>query len=133
MGSVNMAGFIKLEVEKHETQQVNLKIDAEIFEEFQKKCKMRNLQMCTVIETFARQYADNKFHLDKKKILKWKNSNNADVPTSTLNTPVNKEVYQKFKDKVKDSKLFVKHVLSAFIEEYAKNDYVLELTKVDKE
>lgn len=121
-----VAGYIKLEVEKLETQQINLKINAEIFEEFQKKCKIRNLQMCTVVETFARQYANEKYNLDKENIIKWKNDNG---DTSTLNTPINKEVYLDFKAKVKDSGFFVKHVISAFIEDYAKNDYVLEFVK----
>lgn len=122
-----MAGYIKLEVEKLETQQINLKINAEIFEEFQKKCKMRNLQMCTVIETFARQYANNNYNLEEENIAKWKIDNSK---TSTLNTPINKDVYIAFKDKVKDNKLFIKHVISAFIEDYAKNDYILELVLV---
>lgn len=124
-----MAGYIKLEVEKLETQQINLKINAEIFEEFQKKCKIRNLQMCTVIETFARQYANNKYELSKEDVFKWKMD---DGETSTLNTPINKEVYIKFKDKVKDNGLFIKHVISAFIEDYANNDYVLEFVSVDE-
>ena len=118
-----MAGYIKLEVEKPETQQINLKVNAEIFEEFQKKCKIRNIQMCTIIETFARQYANNRYKLDKENIYKWKGD---DSRTSTLNTPINKEVYCKFKNKVKDNNFFVKHVISAFIEDYAKNDYILE-------
>jgi hypothetical protein len=125
-----MAGYIKLEVEKLETQQINLKINADIFEGFQKKCKMRNLQMCTVIETFARQYANNNYSLNKEDILKWKN----DIgETSTLNTPINKEVYYKFKDKVKYNKYYVKHVISAFVEDYAENDYVLEFVQLKKE
>lgn len=124
-----MAGYIKLEVEKLETQQINLKINAEIFEEFQKKCKMRNLQMCTVIEAFTRQYANGKYNLNEENIVKWKND---EGEMSTLNTPVNKEVYVKFKDKVKENKLFVKHVISAFIEDYANNDYVLELVRLDE-
>lgn len=125
-----MGGYIKLEVEKQETQQINLKINAKIFEEFQKKCKVRNLQMCTVIETFARQYANNNYGLNKEDILKWKN----DIgETSTLNTPINKEVYYKFKDKVKYNKYYVKHVISAFVEDYAENDYVLEFVRLKKE
>ncbi len=125
-----MAGYIKLEVEKLETQQINLKINAEIFEEFQKKCKIRNLQMCTVIETFARQYANGGYNLNEENIAKWKGDNGE---TSTLNTPVNKDVYIAFKDKVKENKLFIKHVISAFIEDYAKNDYILELVQVGNE
>ena len=129
MEVLTMAGYIKLEVEKLETQQINLKINAEIFEGFQRKCKIRNLQMCTVIEAFVRQYANDGYHLNEEDIIKWKNDN-GDV--STLNTPVNKEVYNQFKNKVKENKLFVKHVISAFIEDYASNDYVLELKKVEE-
>ena len=50
-----MAGYIKVEVEKLATKQINTQVNSEVFEEFQRKCRERNLQMCTVIETFARQ------------------------------------------------------------------------------
>lgn len=125
-----MGGYIKLEVEKPKTQQINLKINAEIFKEFQKKCKIRNLQMCTVVETFARQYANDGFDLNEKNIIKWKNDNGE---VSTLNTPINKDVYIQFKNKVKDNNLFVRHVISAFIEDYANNDYVLEFTQINEQ
>lgn len=125
-----MGGYIKLEVEKPKTQQINLKINAEIFKEFQKKCKIRNLQMCTVVETFARQYANDEFDLSEKNIIKWKNDNGE---VSTLNTPINKDVYIQFKNKVKDNNLFVKHVISAFIEDYANNNYVLEFTQINEQ
>lgn len=123
-----MAGYIKIEVEKPETQQINLNINAEIFEEFQKKCKIRNLQMCTVVETFARQYANNNYDLDRESILKWKDDNNSEK--STLNTPINKDVYGRFKTKVKAEGLFVKHVVSAFVEDYAKKEYILEFVQI---
>lgn len=121
-----LAGYIKVQAEKFEVQPVNMKINSEIFESFQKKCKERNLQMCIVIETFARQYSNGRYHLDREDILKWKDDNGK---TSTLNTPINKEVYGKFKGVVKTQGLFVKHVLSAFIEDYAKSDLVMEFTK----
>lgn len=118
-----MAGYIKVEVEKIETKQINTLVNAKIFEKFQKKCKERNIQMCTVIETFLRQYSKNRYKFDKVNILKWKMGFGE---TSTLSTPVNKEIYDKFKDKVKANGYFVKHVLMAFIEDYAKKDLVLE-------
>ena len=65
-----MAGYIKVEVEKLETKPINTKVNSEVFEEFQKKCRERNLQMCTVIETFARQYSNNRYKLDEENILK---------------------------------------------------------------
>lgn len=123
-----MAGYIKVEVEKLETQQINTKVNSEVFEKFQIKCRERNLQMCTVIETFARQYAKNRYKLDKEDILKWKNNVGE---TSTLNTPINKEVYNQFKDEVKANGYFVKHILMAFIEDYANKDLVMEFRTND--
>ena len=118
-----MAGYIKVQVEKLETKQINTQVNSEVFEEFQKRCRERNLQMCTVIETFARQYSRNRYKLNEEDILKWKNDLGK---TSTLNTPINKEVYNQFKDEVKANGYFVKHVLMAFIEDYANKDLIME-------
>ena len=124
-----MAGYIKVQVKKLETKQINTQVNSEVFEEFQKKCRERNLQMCTVIETFARQYSNNRYKLDEEDILKWKN----DVgETSTLSTPINKEVYNRFKDEVKANGYFVKHILMAFIEDYANKDLIMEFRASDK-
>ena len=125
-----MAGYIKVEVEKLETKQINTKVNAIIFEEFQKKCRERNLQMCTVIETFARQYSNNRYKLDREQILKWKKNFGE---TSTLNTPINKEVYIQFKDKVKANGYFVKHILMAFIEDFANQDLIMEFRVNDEQ
>lgn len=125
-----MAGYLKVNVEKLETQPINTKVDAEILEDFQKKCKERNLQMCTVIETFARQYTNNHYYLNENNILKWKNNGGK---ISTLNTPINKIVYHQFKNKVKSNKYFIKHVLSAFMEDYVKNDMILEFVKINED
>ena len=121
-----MAGYIKVRTEKFELQPVNTKINSKIFEMFQKKCKERNLQMCTVIETFARQYINNRYILEERDIIKWSNNKGE---TSTLNTPINKDVYLQFKDKVKADGHFIKHVLSAFIEDYTNNDMIMEFIK----
>ena len=121
-----MAGYLKVDVEKFELQPVNTKIDSDIFEKFQIKCKERNLQMCTVIETFARQYVNNRYTLEESNIVKWSNGNGK---TSTLNTPINKDVYYKFKDKVKADGHYIKHIISAFIEDYTKNDMIMEFVK----
>ena len=121
-----MAGHLKVDVEKFELQPINTKIDSDIFEKFQIKCKERNLQMCTVIEVFARQYVNNRYVLEEINIIKWASSSGK---TSTLNTPINKDVYYQFKDKVKADGHYVKHVLSAFIEDYTKNDMIMEFVK----
>ena len=124
-----MAGYIKVEVKKLETKQINTQVNSEVFEEFQKKCRERNLQMCTVIETFARQYSRNRYKLNEENILKWKNDLGE---TSTLSTPINKEVYNQFKDAAKANGYFVKHVLMAFIEDYANKDLIMEFRANDK-
>ena len=124
-----MAGFIKQEVEKLPVKQINTQVNEEVFTEFQKKCKERNLQMCTVIETFARQYSKNRYKLNEEDILKWKKDFGE---TSTLSTPINKEVYNQFKDEVKENGYFVKHVLMAFIEDYANKDLIMEFRANDE-
>ena len=124
-----MAGYIKVEIEKLPTQFINTKIDSEIFEQFQKVCKQRNVPMNVIIETFARQYANGRYELSEGAILKWENKT---YETSVLNTPINKEVYVKFKDVVKTKGYFVKHVLMAFIEEYGKNDLEMEFVKQNR-
>ena len=121
-----MAGYLKVNVKKLEVQAINTKVPSEIFEEFQKRCKERNFQMCTIIETFARQYANGRYKFNEEDITKWKNYN-GDV--STLNTPINRDVYYQFKDKVKADGYFVKHILSAFIEDYGNNDLTMEFVQ----
>ena len=123
-----MAGFIKISVEKLPTQSINTKINSEIFAKFQKRCKQNNIPMNVVMETFCRQYANSKYYLDEEQILKWKDNTDN---TSILNTPINKDIYYQFKDKVKADGYFVKYVLTAFIEDYAKQDMVFELVNTN--
>ena len=105
-----------------------MKINSEIFEEFQKRCKERNLPMHVVLETFCRQYANGRYNLNRDDILKYKDNNSK---TSVLNTPINKEVYNRFKDVVKAQGLFVRHVISAFIEDYGNTYPVMEFVGKD--
>lgn len=118
-----MAGFIKVEAKKLPTKVLNMQINKDIFYEFKVKCKERNLPLNIVIEVFMRQYANRKYHLDREDILKWKEDNGE---TETLNSTFNKEVYNKFKDAVKYDGYFIKHVISAFVEDYVKNDLIME-------
>ena len=82
--------------------------------------------MNVVIETFMNQYTNGKYYLDKEDVLKSMASQGI---KETLNTPVNKEAYDKFKNTVKANGMFVKYVIGAFIEDYATNDLVLEFTR----
>ena len=124
-----LAGFIKVEVNKLPTKVLNMQINKEIFYEFKVRCKERGLPLNVAIEVFMRQYGDRKYHLDKEDILKWKDDNRE---TETLNSTFNKEVYDRFKDVVKYDGFFIKHVISAFVEDYVKNDLVMYYTVNDR-
>lgn len=118
-----MAGFIKVEAKKLPTKALNMQINKEIFYEFKVKCKERGLPLNIVIEVFMRQYGNRKYHLNKEDIIKWKDDNGE---TETLNSTFNKEVYDRFKDAVKYDGYFIKHVITAFVEDYVKNDLTME-------
>lgn len=121
-----MAGFIKVEAKKLPTRALNMQINKEIFYDFKVKCKERGLPLNVVIEVFMRQYGNRRYDLDKEKVLKWKEDNGE---TETLNSTFNKEVYDKFKDVVKRDGYFIKHVITAFVEDYVKNDLIMEYTE----
>lgn len=121
-----MAGFIKVEAKKLPTKALNMQINKEIFYEFKVKCKERGLPLNVVIEIFMRQYGNRRYHIDKEDIIKWKDDCRE---TETLNSTFNKEVYDKFKDVVKRDGYFIKHVISAFVEDYVKKDLIMEFTE----
>ena len=120
-----MAGFIKVEAKKLPTKVLNMQINKEIFYEFKVKCKERGLPLNIVIEVFMNQYAKGKYELDKEKILRWKDNSGE---TETLNSTFNKDVYDRFKDTVKGNRLFIKHVIAAFVEDYVNNDLTMEFS-----
>lgn len=121
-----MGGFIKVKAKKLPTQALNMQVNKNIFYKFKVKCKEKGLPLNVVIEVFMNQYANRKYVLNYEDIIKWKKD---DGETETLNSTFNKEIYGKFKNVVKEDGLFVKHVVSAFIEEYANNDLVMEFIK----
>lgn len=121
-----MAGFIKVEAKKLPTKALNMQINKEIFYEFKVKCKERGLPLNIVIEVFMRQYGNKKYPLDEMDIRRWQEDNGK---TETLNSTFNKEVYDKFKDVVKRDGYFIKHVISAFVEDYVKKDLIMEYTE----
>lgn len=121
-----MAGFIKVDAKKMPTRALNMQINKEIFYEFKVKCKERGLPLNVVIEVFMRQYGNRRYDLDKVDIMRWRENNGE---TETLNSTFNKEVYDRFKDAVKYDGYFIKHVISAFVEDYVKNDLIMEYTK----
>ena len=120
-----MAGFIKVEAKKLPTKALNMQINKDIFHEFKVKCKERGLPLNIVIEVFMRQYGNRKYHLDEESVIKWKDDNRE---TETLNSTFNKDVYDRFKYMVKYDGYYIKHVISAFVEDYVKNDLIMEYT-----
>lgn len=121
-----MAGYIRAEAERLPTKAMNIQVDKNILHDFRVKCKERGLVLNNVIEVFVRQYGNKRYELDKDNILKWKDNN---VETDTLNCMIDKEAYNKFKDIVKSNGLYIRHVISAFIEDYINNDLILEFVK----
>ena len=118
-----MGGFIKRDVQRVETKPLNTKINKEVFDAFKDYCKELGYPMNVMLETFMRQYSNGKFKIDSEDILKWK-GDVADV--DTLNTTFNKEIYLDFKYTCKSNGYFVKHVITAFMEKFAKRNLILE-------
>lgn len=125
-----MAGYIRAEAERLPTKAMNLQVNKNILNDFKVKCKERGLVLNNVIEVFIRQYGNGRYYLDRENILKWKDDN---IKTETLNCTVDKEAYNKFKYIVKNDKLYIRHVISAFIEDYVENNLTLEFVKQNKE
>lgn len=110
-----------------ETTALNTKVNKEVFDNFKDYCKELGYPMNVMIETFMRQYANGRFNIKANDILRWKKD---DSEVDTLNTTFNKEIYLNFKSACKGNGYFVKHVITAFMDEVANRDYILEYTSV---
>ena len=124
-----MGGFIKRDVQRVETTALNQKINKEAFDDFKDYCKYLGYPMNVVLETFMRQYANERFELSKDDILKWKKD---DSEVDTLNTTFNKEIYVDFKSTCKNNGYFVKHVITAFMEKFASRNFIMEYVDISK-
>lgn len=82
--------------------------------------------MNVILESFMIQYLNGRFILEHEDIYKFKRD---EYETETLNTIFNKDIYLDFKNLCKKQGYFVKHVLMAFMEEFNKGEYNLELVK----
>lgn len=107
------------------TTALNTKINKEVFDKFKDCCKEQGYPLNVLLETFMRQYANGRFKIDTDDILKFKNDG---AEVSTLNTTFNEEIYLEFKVACKSKGLFVKHVVTAFMEMYANQDLIMEYT-----
>ena len=123
-----MGGYIKRDVQRVETTALNQKINKEVFDAFKDYCKELGYPMNVVIETFMRQYANGRFNLPAEDILKWKKE---DFVVDTLNTTFSKEIYLNFKSACKNNGYFVKHVVTAFMEKFAKRNLIMEYVTVE--
>ena len=124
-----MGGYIKRNVERVETTALNTKVNKKVFDAFKDCCKEQGYPLNVILETFMRQYANGRFKLKSEDILKFKNDG---AEVDTLNTTFNKEIYIDFKSMCKVNGYFVKHVVTAFMEEYAERNLVLEFTNISK-
>lgn len=124
-----MAGFIKVDAKRLPTKALNMQINKDIFYDFKVKCKERGLPLNIVIEVFMNQYANGKYHLDRENIMKWREDCGE---TETLNSTFNKEIYDRFKDTVKSNRYYVKHVISAFIEDYVNSNLIMKFVEVNE-
>lgn len=122
-----MGGFIKVDAERVDVQALNQKINKEVFDAFKICVKEQGYQLNIILEVFMLQYAKGRFNLKAEDVLKFKNDGKE---VSTLNTTFNKEIYMKFKSACKLRGLFVKHVLTAFMEKYTSGNYILEYRDV---
>lgn len=116
-------------VKRAETAPLNMKVNKEVFSDFKDELAYRGHAMNTILETFMKQYADERFDIPYSHIIQWKDD---DSETDTLSTPINKEIYLKFKATCKDSGYFLKHVITAFMYEFTNNNYIMEFVDVDK-
>ena len=123
-----MAGFIKgVEVKKVETTALNTKVNKEAFDNFKVRCLELRYPMNVVLEIFMQQYANGRFNVEADDILKWKKD---DSDVDTLNTTFNKKIYVDFKSVCKGNGYFVKHVITAFMEKFAKGNLALEYVEI---
>lgn len=119
-----MAGFIKgVEVVNVETTALNTKVNKEVFESFKVRCLELRYPMNAVLEIFMQQYANGRYSISDADIVKWKGQ---DGETDTLNTTFNKDIYLEFKKTCKYNGFFVKHVVMAFMEQFANKEIRLE-------
>lgn len=110
-----------------ETTALNTKINKEVFDKFKDCCKEDGYSLNVMLETFMRQYTNGRFKIDTEDILKFKNDG---AEVDTLNTTFNKEIYLNFKAVCKSNGFFVKHIITAFMEQYATRSFILEYTNV---
>ena len=125
-----MGGYIKRDVKRVDVKPLNTKVNKEVFDAFKDRCKEQGYPLNVMLETFMQQYANGNFILKDEDVMKFKNDGKEE---DTLNTTFSKEIYTNFKSACKVKGYFVKHVLAAFMEEYAERNLVLEYVDMTEE
>lgn len=115
-------------VKRAETSALNTKINKEVFNNFKDCCAYRGYAMNVLLETFMNQYVNGKFEIRHDDIIKWKKD---DAEKDTLNTTFSKEIYTNFKSCCKEDGYFVKHVITAFMEEYSSGNLIMEFVRLE--
>lgn len=124
-----MGSPIRINVKKKETTPMNMKINKEVFDGFKVYCGERGYPLNMMLEVFMVQYLNKKFKLNTREIIKWDgNADDVDV----LSTPINKKIYDNFRNYCKDNNLVIKHVVTAFMEKFINGSYILEYVDTTK-
>lgn len=115
-------------VKRADTTALNTKVNKEVFDKFKDCCAYLGYSMNVLLETFMQQYANGRFELNRNDIIKWKEDEDE---VDILNTTFNKEIYLNFKRVCKTNGYFVKYVIVAFMEEFAKKNLILEYVNIE--
>ena len=117
------------DVKRVETTGLNTKVNKEVFQDFKDRCAYLGYPMNTVLETFMQQYSNGRFKINTDDIMKFKNDG---VDVDTLNSSFNKMIYVDFKNVCKANGFYIKHVLTAFMEKFAKGMYIMEYVDISE-
>ena len=123
-GEVFMGRQLKSDVIPEETTNLAWNTKDAMAEKFYAIIKRKRLPLYIILETFMQQFCDGSFKLEEAAITKFdRNREN----TRTIHTMANKKIYFRFKSVCEEKGYVIGSVLSAFVEKFLKEEYVLEL------
>ena len=119
-----MGRQLKSDAKPEKTTNLAWNIKDAMVEEFYAVLKRKRLPLYIVLETFMQQFCDGGFKLEEAEITKFdRNREN----TRTIHTMANKKIYFRFKSVCEEKGYVIGSVMSAFVEKFLKEEYVLEL------
>ncbi|MBQ8004077.1 MAG: hypothetical protein IJ299_03200 [Oscillospiraceae bacterium] len=119
-----MGKTVRSDTKPAETTNLGFEFKSETVKRFNAIIKKRRLPMYIVLETFMRQFCNGSFQLKETDILKFERDMKN---THMVHTMVNKEIYADFKRFCKYKNYPIRCVISAFLEKFSNENYVLEL------